>query len=192
MRFGDAFNHTMVYITGGYTGANLKGSVTDYAPRRISTPTNSTFLNGWTIGGGIEFALTHNVSVRRNIFIAITAAAISSTGRSTASTPASASRPCAPASIITSKTPPTKRRNRPAVEAVTRVAAKAGTSAARRRARRQARDACPARHPRNANRDSRARRKSDMGDVAPRTVAPRPKRRGRLLLLGLAIHPRLR
>ena len=30
-RFGYAFNHTMVYITGGYTGANLKGALTDFS-----------------------------------------------------------------------------------------------------------------------------------------------------------------
>ena len=64
VRFGYAFNHTMVYITGGYTGANLKGALTDYAATPNIYANKSTFLNGWTIGGGIEFALTHNVSVK--------------------------------------------------------------------------------------------------------------------------------
>ena len=35
-RFGYAFNHTLVYITGGYTGANLNGSV--YRPFRDAQP----------------------------------------------------------------------------------------------------------------------------------------------------------
>jgi outer membrane immunogenic protein len=63
-RFGYAFNHTLVYITGGYTGANLKGSVTDYAASPNIYANESTYLNGWTIGAGVEFALTHNVSVK--------------------------------------------------------------------------------------------------------------------------------
>ncbi len=39
-RFGYAFNHTLIYITGGYTGANLKGALSDNIPRRASTPMN--------------------------------------------------------------------------------------------------------------------------------------------------------
>lgn len=63
-RFGYAFNHAMVYVTGGYTGANLNGSLTDTnAPSSIYA-NESTFLNGWTIGTGIEFAVTRNISVK--------------------------------------------------------------------------------------------------------------------------------
>jgi outer membrane immunogenic protein len=63
-RFGYAFNHTMVYITGGYTGANLKGALTDFSISPNIYANESTFLNGWTIGAGVEYALTHNVSVK--------------------------------------------------------------------------------------------------------------------------------
>jgi outer membrane immunogenic protein len=63
-RFGYAFNHTMIYITGGYTGANLNGSLTDTSAAPNIYANQSTFLNGWTIGTGVEFALTHNISVK--------------------------------------------------------------------------------------------------------------------------------
>ncbi|HEY0145821.1 MAG TPA: outer membrane protein, partial [Methylovirgula sp.] len=63
-RFGYAFNHTMVYITGGYTGANLKSSLTDFGISPNIYANESTYLNGWTIGAGVEYAITRNVSVK--------------------------------------------------------------------------------------------------------------------------------
>ena len=63
-RFGYAFNHALVYITGDYTGANLKGSVTDFAISPSIYANESTFLNGWVIGTGIEYAVTRNISVK--------------------------------------------------------------------------------------------------------------------------------
>jgi outer membrane immunogenic protein len=63
-RFGYAFDHTLLYITGGYTGANLKGSVVDLHQSPNIYVSQSTYLNGFVIGGGIEYALTRNVSVK--------------------------------------------------------------------------------------------------------------------------------
>jgi outer membrane immunogenic protein len=63
-RFGYAIDHTLFYITGGYTGANLKGTVTDNAIAPNIYANESTFLNGWTIGTGVEFAVTRNISVK--------------------------------------------------------------------------------------------------------------------------------
>jgi outer membrane immunogenic protein len=63
-RFGYAFDHTLVYITGGYTGANLKGSVSDLSSTPNIFVSQSAYLNGFVIGGGFEFALTRNVSVK--------------------------------------------------------------------------------------------------------------------------------
>lgn len=63
-RFGYAFDHTMIYITGGYTGANLQGSVSDFSSRPNLYVSQSAYLNGYVIGTGLEFALTRNISVK--------------------------------------------------------------------------------------------------------------------------------
>ncbi len=63
-RFGYTFNHTLIYVTGGYTGANLKGSLVDVSAAPNLFVSQSTFLNGFVIGGGVEYALTRNISVK--------------------------------------------------------------------------------------------------------------------------------
>lgn len=63
-RFGYAFDHTLVYITGGYTGANLKGSLADLSAAPNFYDSQSTYLNGFVVGTGIEYALTRNISVK--------------------------------------------------------------------------------------------------------------------------------
>ncbi len=63
-RFGYALDHTLFYITGGYTGADLKGSVSDYASNPNILASQSAYLNGFVIGTGVEFALTRNISVK--------------------------------------------------------------------------------------------------------------------------------
>jgi outer membrane immunogenic protein len=62
-RFGYAFGPSLVYITGGYTGANLKGSVADLAVPNLYA-SQSTYLNGFVVGTGIEYAFTRNISVK--------------------------------------------------------------------------------------------------------------------------------
>ncbi len=63
-RFGYAFNQALVYVTGGYTGANLRGSVADFSAPPNLYVSQSTYLNGFVLGGGIEYAMTHNISVK--------------------------------------------------------------------------------------------------------------------------------
>jgi outer membrane immunogenic protein len=63
-RFGYAFDHTLVYVTGGYTGANLKGSLADLSAAPNFYDSQSTYLNGFVVGTGIEYALTRNISVK--------------------------------------------------------------------------------------------------------------------------------
>lgn len=69
-RLGYAFNRWLVYGTGGlayghiiaprtFSGANLLGPA--YA---FGTSQNNPFLAGWTVGGGVQFALTSNISVK--------------------------------------------------------------------------------------------------------------------------------
>ena len=63
-RFGYAFNRALIYGTVGYTGASLKGSITDLAGAPNIYASQSAYLNGFVIGGGLEFALTDRVSIK--------------------------------------------------------------------------------------------------------------------------------
>jgi outer membrane immunogenic protein len=63
-RFGYALDHTLIYITGGYTGANLKASVADLSAAPNLYVSQSAYLNGFVVGGGVEYALTRNISVK--------------------------------------------------------------------------------------------------------------------------------
>jgi outer membrane immunogenic protein len=63
-RFGYAFGPSLVYITGGYTGANLKGSVSDFSAAPNIFVSQSTYLNGFVIGTGLEYEFTRNISVK--------------------------------------------------------------------------------------------------------------------------------
>ena len=59
-RVGYAFDRVLLYATGGVAFAGINGS--------ISTPfgydSASTTRVGWTVGGGLEYAITNNWSVR--------------------------------------------------------------------------------------------------------------------------------
>jgi outer membrane immunogenic protein len=63
-RFGYALNRALIYITGGYAGASLKGSVTDVSAAPNLFASQSAYLNGFTIGTGLEFAVTDHVSIK--------------------------------------------------------------------------------------------------------------------------------
>ncbi len=64
-RFGWAMDHWLPYVTGGWAFGHgtINGTTT------TTTPTTATFsasqnYNGWTIGGGVEYALTNNWSAK--------------------------------------------------------------------------------------------------------------------------------
>ena len=63
-RLGYSFDRTLIYITGGYTGANLNASVSDLSASPNIYVSQSTYLNGFVVGGGIEYAVTKNISVK--------------------------------------------------------------------------------------------------------------------------------
>lgn len=58
-RLGYAWNNWLFYAKGGYAGGQVKFSVSDtVAPAGSGSSTH--WQNGWTVGGGIEYALTPN------------------------------------------------------------------------------------------------------------------------------------
>ncbi|MGB8277329.1 MAG: outer membrane protein [Methylovirgula sp.] len=63
-RFGYALDRALIYVTGGYTGASVKGSVADFGGTPNIYASQSAYLNGFTLGGGLEFAVTNNISLK--------------------------------------------------------------------------------------------------------------------------------
>lgn len=60
-RLGYAFNNVLVYAKGGVAGLNTKVSYIDNDPAGITlvSGTSATkFLGGWTVGGGVEVAIS--------------------------------------------------------------------------------------------------------------------------------------
>jgi outer membrane immunogenic protein len=60
-RLGVAFDRALLYATGGAEFASFETSVTGFFRGVDQTSTTRT---GWTVGGGIEYALTGNWSIR--------------------------------------------------------------------------------------------------------------------------------
>lgn len=63
-RLGYAMDRALVYVTGGYTGANMRGSLVDNAVSPNLYFNQSNYLNGFVIGLGLEYAMTPNISVK--------------------------------------------------------------------------------------------------------------------------------
>jgi outer membrane immunogenic protein len=60
-RLGLAFDRALIYVTGGAVFGDFQNSFA--LPSGLSSETSHTRV-GWTIGGGLEYALTNNWSVR--------------------------------------------------------------------------------------------------------------------------------
>ncbi|WP_395697932.1 outer membrane protein [Methylocella sp.] len=59
-RVGYAWDRVLIYATGGVTFAGINGSIqTNYGYDSASTT-----RVGWTVGGGLEYAITNNWSIR--------------------------------------------------------------------------------------------------------------------------------
>lgn len=64
-RLGVAFDRTLVYATGGYAYSEIDGNIRVSAGGfPVVSGTDKISLSGWTIGGGVEHAVTNNVVVR--------------------------------------------------------------------------------------------------------------------------------
>jgi len=62
-RFGYAFDRLLVYATGGLAFGNVHNRAS-YRQDPVYTVDESKWKTGWTVGGGIEYALTNNWTVR--------------------------------------------------------------------------------------------------------------------------------
>lgn len=63
-RLGYTFDKTMVFVKGGWVGGNAKLSASGLTTAgALASFTDTEFVDGWTIGGGIEYALWPSVIV---------------------------------------------------------------------------------------------------------------------------------
>jgi outer membrane immunogenic protein len=66
-RVGIAWDRALLYATGGVAFSGFNNSITDTTGFVAPAGTSASFSNtrvGWTVGGGIEYAVTNNWSVR--------------------------------------------------------------------------------------------------------------------------------
>jgi outer membrane immunogenic protein len=61
-RVGWAWDRSLVYVRGGYAGSDLSMRATE-APFFAHTFSDSSWVNGWTVGAGAEFAVHSNVTL---------------------------------------------------------------------------------------------------------------------------------
>jgi outer membrane immunogenic protein len=59
-RFGFTFDHALLYATGGFAAGHVKATLNDVYSSGVITTTSGTDRAGWTVGGGIEWALSPN------------------------------------------------------------------------------------------------------------------------------------
>ena len=63
-RVGYVMDRALVYVTGGYAGAQMDGSVADFGRMPAYVLNESHYLNGFAVGAGVEYALTTRSSVK--------------------------------------------------------------------------------------------------------------------------------
>lgn len=62
-RVGYAWNNWLLYAKGGYAGGDVRVSVVDTAGINQGSGASSSWRNGWTIGGGVEYGITPNWTI---------------------------------------------------------------------------------------------------------------------------------
>jgi outer membrane immunogenic protein len=63
-RIGYAFDRFLPYITGGVAFGGVRGAYAVTTPAGAFTATGSDTNFGWTLGGGLEYAFTPNLSLK--------------------------------------------------------------------------------------------------------------------------------
>ncbi|MGA3304271.1 MAG: outer membrane beta-barrel protein [Methylovirgula sp.] len=63
-RVGYAFDRFLIYATGGFAAAGAKATLNDSYPPIVITTSSARTYTGWAAGGGAEWAIDPNWSVR--------------------------------------------------------------------------------------------------------------------------------
>ena len=63
-RLGYAWDRTLFYVAGGYAGGDVHAGAMNDTAFGLSFPGSSGWQSGYAVGGGIEYALTNNISVK--------------------------------------------------------------------------------------------------------------------------------
>ena len=63
-RLGYVMDRALLYVTGGYAGASMNGSVSDFSRAPGYVLQESHYLNGFAVGAGVEYALTTRISIK--------------------------------------------------------------------------------------------------------------------------------
>ncbi len=63
-RLGYSFDRMLVYVTGGYAGGSVNGTVANFSSSPNLLLGQSHYLNGYAVGLGVEYSITPRVSVK--------------------------------------------------------------------------------------------------------------------------------
>jgi outer membrane immunogenic protein len=63
-RVGYAWDRTLFYVAGGYAGGDVHARAMNDTAFGLSFPGSSGWQSGYAVGGGIEYAVTNNISVK--------------------------------------------------------------------------------------------------------------------------------
>lgn len=63
-RLGIAFDRVLVFGSGGFAAAGVKATLNDTYPSGVITTTSSNTYTGWAAGGGLEWAVAGNWTIR--------------------------------------------------------------------------------------------------------------------------------
>jgi outer membrane immunogenic protein len=63
-RVGWAFDRTLFYVAGGYAGGDVHAGAFNDTITGASYPGSSGWQSGYAVGGGVEYAITNNISVK--------------------------------------------------------------------------------------------------------------------------------
>ncbi len=63
-RLGYSFDRMLVYVTGGYAGGSVNGTVNNFASSPNLILGESHYLNGYAVGVGVEYSINPHFSVK--------------------------------------------------------------------------------------------------------------------------------
>jgi outer membrane immunogenic protein len=67
LRVGYSFDRALVFLTGGYAGADVDAAVVDPIRGALAS---ENWSNGYVLGGGLEYAFTNNISAKAEYLFA--------------------------------------------------------------------------------------------------------------------------